>query len=501
MLGVAASSTLLAIGTLALIHAPGRESPMEAALVYVLVTLSAASVWGFRVGIATAVVANLLLNYYFTSPAHTFEIDARSDAFALSLFFAVAVIGASMLAILKREMRLANTRKAEAETMVGLTSDLSRAIGPDETLTTLCRASAEAVGARSCELLQDRNGWRVIWPPDAPGVSLDLAAIARRAIESQAPLRYGGATRARITVGRGSEHTGGGIVVPFGTGSPDSGALHVLAPLHPPAGVDATRLLSAIANEAHVSMRRVRLEQESRDREELEREDSFKNTLLASVSHDLRTPLTAIKAAVGNLRDTSVDWTDDDRDDFLATIESQTDRLTAVVGGLLQMNRLESGALRPSISRIELHAFLDEATAAAAVGLPSRAIEVVSTPDKVWAYGDEILLGQVLRNLLENADRYSRPGGRIHVTVRGREGAAELAVTDDGPGFAPTDLPRVFDKFYRGTHGTGVRGSGLGLSIVKSMVELCGGWVSASNVNGGACIRITLPSAPTDPDS
>lgn len=494
--GATLTGAALAAATFGLARTLGEERALEAALVYVLVTLAASSIWGIRIGIGAAVAANLLLNYYFTPPTHTFEIDARRDVVALLLFFAVAVIGASMLAGLQHQARLANTRKAEAETMVGLTRELSHAVGPEATLAALCSATTSAVGARGCELLQERNGWRVIWPPGSQAVSRDLAAIARRAVESQAPLRYGGATRARVTSRQASGPTRGGVVVPFGIGSPDYGALHVLAPLRPPPGVDVTRLLSAIANEAHVTLQRVRLEGESREREELQREDEFKNALLASVSHDLRTPLTAIKAAVGSLRDTSVPWTTEDREDFLATIEGETDRLTAVVGDLLQMNRLDSGALRPSIARIELRGFLEEAVRSARQGVPGRVVEVQASAPAVWASGDEVLLGQVIANLLENADHYSRPGGRIIVTTQSRDGAAEIRVADEGPGFSPSDLPRVFDKFYRGKSSAGTRGTGLGLSIVKAMVELSGGWVSASNVDGGACVRITLPSAP-----
>lgn len=493
--GALLTGAALAGATFFLTISVDEERALEAALVYVLATLVASSLWGIRVGVAAAVAANLLLNYYFTPPTHTFKIEAGRDFAALLIFFAVAVVGASMLAALKNQAHLANTRKAEAETMVRLARELSQASDNDETLTNLCSATAAAVGARGCELLQVLNGWRISWPPGAPPVSLDLASIARRAVETGAPVRYGGANPARVSGRPLAGRPGGGIVVPFGIGSPDLGALHVLAPLRPPLGVDVSRLLSAIADEAHLTLQRLRLESASREREELRREDAFKNALLASVSHDLRTPLTAIKAAVGSLRDPSIHWSDDDRADFLATIEGETDRLTAVVGDLLQMNRLESGALRPSIARIELSSFLEEVVRNARPGIPGRIVELRATTP-VWAHGDEVLLGQVMANLIENAARYSRPGGRIIVTVQSREGAAEIRVADEGPGFSPADLPRVFDKFYRGKTSTGTRGTGLGLSIVKAMVELSGGWVSASNVDGGGCVRITLPSAP-----
>ena len=243
-----------------------------------------------------------------------------------------------------------------------------------------------------------------------------------------------------------------------------------------------------------MAVHRFRLASDASRVQALERADEFKSAILSSVSHDLRSPLTAIKAAVESLRDDGIVWSQHDRASFLETIESQADRLTATVTKLLDMSRLEGRAVRATFEPVEVLPLLGEARAAAAPASAGRTIEI-EAPEGLWLRADYHLLLQALGNLIENAARYSNPGGTIRM-----EGSREgerilLTVADRGPGIPPADLPHIFEKFYRGAKNENSKGTGLGLAIVKAMVELCEGTIEVGSGSGGARFSIDLPAA------
>jgi two-component system sensor histidine kinase KdpD len=493
--GVAILGAAIAAATIVMTRVIEGDRPLEPALVYMLLALIGSAVWGYVVGALAAVAGDLLLDYHFIEPVGTLSFDSRGDFATLSLFLGVVLIGALMLSRLRHEARLAATRQAEAQTLLVLTRELSRIEHPGDALNVLSNLAARALGARAVQVLQQRNGWQTVSAAGAGrDVPRDLAALADRASASGETVRYGSLAHGRVSI-PGRATPGGGMLIPFGGAAADRGVMHVLAPVRPPGGVDVTRLLSAIADEAHMTLERVRLTEESNAGKGLREADEFKTVLLSSVSHDLRTPLTAIKAAISSVRDESIPWTHDDLRDFHETIEHETDRLTGTVDNLLQMSRLDSGTMRPTIQRIELRSFLDDIVNEHRQRLDGRTVEVHTQPGEVWALGDEVLLRQAIVNLLDNAARYSHPDGAVTASATAHGAAVHVQVADDGPGIAPADLPHLFDRFYRGRDSGEQRGSGLGLAIVKGMVELSGGWISVSNVGGGAAFRITLPRA------
>jgi two-component system sensor histidine kinase KdpD len=209
------------------------------------------------------------------------------------------------------------------------------------------------------------------------------------------------------------------------------------------------------------------------------------------VSHDLRSPLTAIKAAVGSLRSDEVEFTDADRRQLLAAIESQTDRLTGTVTDLLDMSRLEGGAVRPTIEPVEVRVLLQDVVVATKAAAGGREL-CVNAPEGMWARADYGLLLQALTNLTENAVKYSTPGGAIQLRAHTDAGRVVLEVADEGPGISSADLPHIFERFYRGSEGKRVQGTGLGLAIARAMVELCGGHVAVESSPAGSTFRISL---------
>jgi two-component system sensor histidine kinase KdpD len=216
---------------------------------------------------------------------------------------------------------------------------------------------------------------------------------------------------------------------------------------------------------------------------------------MASISHDLKTPLASIKAAISSVLDKRVAWTEEDIDVFHQTIDSQADRLNRVISDILDLNRIEAGAMTPEQAPLSVPQLLSRAREATRLETVGREV-TVDAPQDLRVIADEALITQALVNLIENAVKYSTPGGAIHLdAARGGEDII-LSVADEGPGIAPQDLPYVFERFYRAEeHSRRVKGSGLGLTIVKGFVELCGGRVSVESSPAGTRFVIRLPAA------
>jgi two-component system sensor histidine kinase KdpD len=261
-----------------------------------------------------------------------------------------------------------------------------------------------------------------------------------------------------------------------------------------PPEVDTRRLLLALATEAGIVLHRAELAEEASRAAALEHSDELKTALLSSVSHDLRTPLTAIKAAAGSLRDTKVRWTPEDTQGFLETIESQTDRLTAVVADLLEISRLEDGKVSLALEPVQVELLLTEVAHATSAATNDRHVTVEARPD-LWVSADYALVMQALTNLVDNAARYSVPRGAIRLTAdRAAPATVAISVIDDGPGIPAEDLAHVFEKFYRGVQARRSKGTGLGLAITDAMVRLCGGTISVASSLRGTAFTIELPA-------
>jgi two-component system sensor histidine kinase KdpD len=244
-----------------------------------------------------------------------------------------------------------------------------------------------------------------------------------------------------------------------------------------------------------LGVQRVELAQAAAHTEALRYADEMKTALMTSISHDLKTPLAGIKAAVSSLLDSSVSWSKEDVASFLDTIDSQADRLDRVISDILDLNRIESGVVRPVQRTLNVRQLLEEAIERSRSATGGRSISI-DAADALAVTSDESLIMQALVNLLENAAKYSKPGGAIRLEGRMTPSGVELSVADEGPGISERDLPHVFERFYRADdHSRRVKGSGLGLAIVKGFVTLSGGTVRAESSLDGTRFVITLPAA------
>ncbi|MCC6958801.1 MAG: DUF4118 domain-containing protein [Dehalococcoidia bacterium] len=456
---------------------------VDVALLYLLLTLVASARWGYGVGIATAVAADLAVNFFYVPPLHRFTVQEPVNLAGLILFLCVALFGAYMLSRLRDQAARARAHADETVFLLQATRDVVRAGSPRQALDRICDSLARAASARGCAIVTSS-------PPTVAGSTIDsrsAEALSRNELAVVAAvLQTGGPIRTKA-------ENAGGIPATFVPLPASRDGLLRFAGEVPP-DLLARPLVQALMNEASAALERMRLASEAERAAALERADEFKTTLLSSVSHDLRSPLTAIKAAASSLRDESVDWSVEDRRTLLQTIDSQADRLTGTVSNLLEMSRLEGGSVRAHLEVIDVSLFLEEIQLALQHSAAPRELQVAGGPG-LWARADYGLLTQAVTNLVENAIKYSTPGMPIRLDAGSTPGRATIGVVDGGPGIPPEDLPHLFEKFYRGKSVSGVSGSGLGLALARAMVTVCGGSVTVTSGPGGSRFEISLPVA------
>jgi two-component system sensor histidine kinase KdpD len=477
-------------------------------LLFLLLVLLVSATWGWQVGVFAALLGYLTLNFFFVEPLHTVSVQRPQDHAALLVFLAVSLIGGSLLSQARASAETARRKQAETQVLLDLSRELIGQAEPKDALMTLCESVVDALRARAASVLSPANGgWTVLAAAGNAGASRamtrDEALTAERASQSGTITRLGrvGLPSERplriVVAGQGVRQvTEGMAFVPLRVGDRPLGVLRVDGPIgDTPFRKSPEDLLNAFAREAALGVQRVELAHEAAHADALRQADELKTALMASVSHDLKTPLAGIKAAASSLLDKSVAWSKEDVQAFLETIDSQADRLNRVISDILDLNRIESGVVRPVRSTLAAQTLLEEAvertrtaTAGREVTVDARAPLAVET--------DGALVLQALVNLIENAAKYSTPGGAIQLAAVSSPHGVELRVQDEGPGIAQQDVPHIFDRFYRAAdQSRRVKGSGLGLAIVKGFVTLAGGAVTVESSPRGTRFTITLPPA------
>ena len=288
-------------------------------------------------------------------------------------------------------------------------------------------------------------------------------------------------------------------ILPLRVGSRSIGVLELVYKARVPRDREQERLLETFANGAALALEQERLAAEEQVAAVARESDRLKSALLSSVSHDLRTPLAGIKAAASSLLQHDVEWSAEDRDAFAADIDHEADRLTRLVSNLLDLSRIEAGALTADKDWEDVGELVERVARRQTPLLGDHSIVREVAPGLPPIRLDAVQMEQVVTNLLENAAKYSPTGTPITVVARrvqsGGNPALAIAVTDQGVGIPRAEQGRVFDKFYRvaaSARGTG--GTGMGLAIVKGLVEANGGRVAVASTPGeGSTFTVTLP--------
>ncbi|MDA8189495.1 MAG: ATP-binding protein [Dehalococcoidales bacterium] len=483
-------------------------------MVYLIAVLATAAGWGAGPAISTSISSFLAFDWFFVEPVHTLSIAQPDEWLALVLFLLASLITGELAAALREEAAGAKRRQEDATTLYEFSLALSREIELRSLLLAASQGIVRTFGVKGCGILladaADRSGdW--VHAGEVVNVGSDEVALAQWVLEhgSSAVLARSLSNRRPTQIVRLARGGLGQIrrdrpilYYPIRTPEKVVGVLRLIgAPqVSEGRGRVTDRLLLAFCEHVAVAIDRARLQGESERAHILVESDKLKTALLSSVSHDLRTPLTAIKASATSLAQEGV-WQDAAaRQDLVGAIVDEADRLNKLVGNVLDMSRIESGALHP---RKEWHS-MAEIVYGVIDGMAQAAARhrlSVNLPDDLpFVPVDYVQIQQVIANLIDNAIKHSSADGDIAITVWVDGTQMFTSVEDTGPGIPPADLERIFDKFYT-THRAGSKGFagvGLGLAICKGIVAAHGGDIWARNGSaGGACTTFKLPL--TDP--
>jgi two-component system sensor histidine kinase KdpD len=420
-------------------------------LIYLLAVVALTVLGGGAVGLLAATASALCANYYFTEPVHTFRVRGRDEVVALVVYAGVAVAVSGLVEISARRRAATARALTEARALERIAQTPLSQTAVVDVLREIRRTFGFAAVA-----LVDATGSDLARVDSRPGV--DAASGAGDVVD--------------VVV----DAAPGMSVV--GTGPPVLGQDRRLLATMAAAAARArdTELLAAQAGQAR----------------ELVEIDRVRSALLTAVGHDLRTPLAGIKAATSSLRQPDITWTAQQQAELLATIEESTDELTALVDNLLDMSRLQAGALSVDLRPAQLDAVVAEAL----LGDLGRHVRV-HVPDDLVVLADPGLLQRVVANLVANAIRFSPAGAPATVTAYRDDGSVVLQVVDRGPGVPESDRERIFAPFQRLGDKPRGAGLGLGLAIARGFVEAMSGTVTAdATAVGGLTMTVTLPSPP-----
>ncbi len=439
--------------TVVLSVAPGVGLPLIV-LVYLFATVAVALVGGLWPALVAAVFSSLLINWFFTPPLHALTIADPENAVALLVFVAIAAAVASLVNRIARRSAAAIEAQQESAALAELTHTL---LGSTDQMALLLRRAVDMFGAES-------------------------AAVVRRPTKEHPHSGILEATEGLTSLGDSARSTRESI--------DDE---HDLVLVGPPLPADRQRLLAAFAVHAGAILHRRALQSAAGNAQALARDNRARTALLSAVSHDLRTPLASIKAAIGSLRSPEVDFPPEDEAELEAIIEDSADRLETLIGNLLDMSRLQAGALVARPQRVDLGEAIPQAISA--LSQPDR-VEWELSPQARDVWADAGLLDRVLGNVLENALRHAPPATTVFVGSSRIAEVVEVRVVDTGPGVSETLREHMFVPFQRVGDAPAGAGVGLGLAVARGLTEAMGGVIEAEDTPGGGLTMVLTLQAP-----
>ena len=471
-------------------------------MLYLIAVLAVASVAGRGPAILASVLAFLAFNFLFVTPHHTFIVADPIEWLTLLLLLVTAVVTGHLTAALRHQAQAAEQRAREMATLYDLSQALMAEVGLPPMLQVITDRVVSVFGVDACAILLREQGDEVLLAAATGDVTTaavaerDVHAVLRQVMAEGKPVRFWPRGRGRRLADLTRQPRWRALCLPLQTGGRTLGVLLLRG--RPEAAVFTTtaqRTLATFAAQAALAISHAHLAEEATRAEVLRRSDALKSALLSSVSHDLRTPLASIKAAVTSLLQAEVAWDAAAQRELLMAIDEETDRLTRLVTNLLDVSRIEAGILRPAADWNSVGEVVAGVLDRLAPHLVAHPLQVAVPDELPLARFDYVHLEQALTNLLENAAKYTPPGSPIEVTACHHEDSIELRVVDHGPGIPAGERERVFDKFYRlAPTGSGPGATGLGLAIARGLVAANSGRLWAEETpGGGATLRLTLP--------
>ena len=494
----------LVTATIAVYLVEDRAEIADASMLYLLAVALVAYARGSWAAVATAIGAFLTYNFLFLPPRFTFQVADPQHILTLFLLLTVGAGIGRLTGLQRDQAEQSERREHEARALFGV----SRAI-------TSAKRMQDALPILVSGLAADARMTRVWIGLGANPAREQVVASSDEAAQTPVSgphsiLRQGTGkgdpTWVRLSPpAPGSAHRDGPALyrLELAGGGETIGSLWAARdPRLGPPSHEETRLLSAAADQIGQGIMRDRLSEQATELEVARRSEELKAALLDSVSHDLRTPLSTIRATAGSLADSRLTLSAEERRAMAGEIDLEADRLASLVEGLLDMSRVEGGGLRPTLEPMPVSELMQPALQRARAALAPRQVEVEIPEDLPLVAVDPVLASQVVDNLLENVARHTGPDVRVRLSAAREGDTVRVRIEDGGGGVPPEAMPHLFEKFYRvpARRGSARQGTGLGLAVVKGMAEAMGGSVAASPSElGGLSIEVTFPTSVEPP--
>jgi two-component system sensor histidine kinase KdpD len=454
-------------------------SPTNLVIIYLLTVVLAAVFLGRGPAIMVSVLSVVAFDFFFVPPRFTMAV---SDTEYLLTFFGLLAVGlviSYLTALVRGQAEAAQRREVQTAALYELGRDLTVTAGLETMAKTVITHINQTFSREAAIFLPEGDDLKVF--ATSPGLtpSENELAVANWAFEHGQLAGRGTDTLPDASMRCQPLKTTRGVVGVLGVKPSSTNAY--LTP-------DQRRTLDAFANQVALAIERARLVEQARQAELLETTEKLQTALLNSISHDLRTPLVSITGALSSLQEDEGTLDAETRHSLLDTAHEEAERLNRLVGNLLNITRIESGAMRVVYQPGDIQDVIGSALEEVNERLGDRPIKVNIPEELPFVPMDFVLIVQVLVNLLDNALKYSLPKSTVEINARVSGAFLEVEVADRGIGIPPEDLVRVFDKFYRVQRPDNVNGTGLGLSICKGIVNAHGGFIAAENRPGGGVI-------------
>lgn len=449
----------------------------DVVVLYMFCITAVATRFERRASLLAALLSVACLDFFFILPTYTFSVADMRFIGTFGMMLGVAWVVGNLAERIRTQAREAEDRERHTAALLrlgGILADGGDACVVRDQVETFLE---HELGFQVRVLLPDAEGNLA----PSPVLTRDELGVAQWALE------------ARESAGAGTATLPGsrGLFLPLGGPRHPLGVLALFPPL--PRLVSTGRpLWEAMAAQITLALERARLTAERSEARIKAEQEHLRSLLLSSISHDLRTPLGTIAGASSTLLDPGPGTTSEDRRELLASIHQEAGRLGRLVDNLLDITRLESGEVKVRKEWVPLEEVVGAALNRLEAQIGDRPVKL--RLGEVWVPLDPVLMEQVLLNLLDNAIKFSPPETPLEIVCRAEEGRAVLVFTDRGPGFAPGEEEKVFEKLYRGSRASWAPGAGLGLAICRGIILAHGGTIRAESApGGGARVIITLP--------
>jgi two-component system sensor histidine kinase KdpD len=457
----------------------------------VMVYLLGATITALKLGrgpASAAAVANVLaFDFFFVPPRYSFAVADFEYVVTFGVMLAVALIIATLVDSVRAQTRVAGARERRTALLYAMSRELVSTRRLEDLARVAVKHVAETFASRAVVLVPDASG-RLRHPKSSPMVGSLLGAdlsVAQWAYDNGAPAGLGTdtlpATAAQYLPLQASHHALGVLVVE------PTQRRRLLLP-------EQRHLIETFAAQVALALERARLQEEAEQSRVTAETEGLRNTLLASISHDLRTPLAVITSASSALSDPSMTFDAEARRSLSAQIEAKSKEMAEIISNVLDLMRLESGQFYLRLDWVMIEDLVNSALNRLTTDLLEHAVEVHVPPDLPPVRVDGSLLLQVFTNLLENVVKHTPAGTPAIITAAIEDAFLRITIDDTGPGLPPGDLERIFAKFHRGRDESSTGGAGLGLSICRAILAAHGGQIDASQrPGGGARFSFTLP--------